>query len=283
MPPLLPHTAVTVRVPATSANLGPGFDCLGLALNVFNDLTVRCGPGIERTTITVEGEGAAELMALAPASNLVVRGLALAFKEAGFTDVPPVALHLVNRIPIGAGLGSSSAAIVAGILAGLALTGTSLAVEREERMLQLAATIEGHVDNLAPCIYGGFQIGVHTGNPSAEAPSGRWYTTAVSVPQGLQAVLFVPALRQETEACRAILPPSVPRRDAVFNIGRAALLVNAFATGHLEDLQIATQDALHQPIRAGIMPALLPCIAAAIGAGEPLIVPRDSCRVPPFA
>jgi homoserine kinase len=152
----------------------------------------------------VEGEGAAGLPR--DGTNLVVRGLDLAFKEAGYAVTPPLHYKLVNRIPVGGGLGSSSAAIVAGLLAGLALTGHAVAVENEEKALQLAATVEGHVDNLAPCIYGGLQIGVHTGQ--------RWYTTAVSVPTGLQCILFIPDKRQDTEGARAILPKEVKRTDA---------------------------------------------------------------------
>ena len=152
--PTLAHKRVVVRVPATSANLGPGFDCLGIALNLYNDLTVTVGvPAFE---MTCEGEGAADLPR--DASNLVVEGAKLAFRAAGFAEMPPLAFHLVNRIPVAAGLGSSSAAIVAGLLAGQVLTGTRLPVEREEAALQLASEVEGHVDNLAPCIYGGLQV-----------------------------------------------------------------------------------------------------------------------------
>jgi len=220
--------------------------------------------------MTCEGEGAGTLPL--DASNLVVRGARLAFIEAGYTSLgpgweglPPVSFRLVNRIPIAAGLGSSSAAIVAGLLAGLTLTGTTMNVENEERMLQLAATIEGHVDNLAPAIYGGMQIGIHTG--TAPGAPGRWYTTQVPVPPGLQCILFIPDQRQSTEGARAVLSPSLTREQAVFNIGRAAMLVNAFASGQLLDLALGTEDCLHQPPRAAIMPALAPVIAGARRAG----------------
>ena len=262
------RSSVTVRVCATSANMGAGFDCIGIALQLFNDLTLSSvlpdGSPVPAFAMTCVGEGSSGLP-LDP-SNLVARGARLAFLEAGYSSsgdgwegLPPVAFHLVNRIPIAAGLGSSSAAIVAGLLAGLTLTGTTMSVENEERMLQLAASVEGHVDNLAACIYGGMQIGVHTGQ--------RFFTSAVPIPPGLQCILFIPDQRQSTEGARAVLPPTVSRADAVYNIGRAALLVNAFATGALADLALATEDALHQPARAAIMPAMLPVIAAAREAG----------------
>jgi len=251
-------------------------------VNVFNDLRLSTvdslGCPVTAFRLTVEGEGSAELPT--GAGNLVVAGARLAFLEAGFSGggapggcsgwegFPPVHFHLTNRIPIGAGLGSSSAAIVAGLLAGLALTGHALAVGGEERLLQLAAGVEGHVDNLAPCLYGGAQIGVHTAPPGGGGGGGgRWYTTVLATPPGLQCVLFIPHARQSTEGARAVLPASVPRADAVFNIGRVALLVNALATGHLGDLRLACEDALHQPARAALMPALAPAIAAALAAG----------------
>lgn len=209
------------------------------------------------TLPSLQGEGATSLPR--DASNLVVSGCRLAFVEAGWADMPPLHFHLLNRIPIGAGLGSSSAAIVSGLLAGLTLLGTTLPVEGQEKALQLAATVEGHVDNLAPCIYGGLQVGVHTGS--------RWYTSSVNVPSGLQCILYIPDARQDTEGARAILPKVVPRADAVFNIGRVGLLINAFASGQLDDLALATEDALHQPARAKIMPALLPVVRAAKAAG----------------
>jgi threonine synthase len=249
------HRSVTVRVPATTANMGPGFDCVGMALNLFNELRIRTD--VEDTKWFIEGEGKDYLPR--DDSNLIVRGLKLAFREANIHTMPNLHFHILNRIPIGAGLGSSSAAIVSGLLAGLALTGIQLAVEREEKALQLASQIEGHVDNLAPCIYGGLQVGVYTEN--------RWYTTNINVPNGLQCIVFTPDVRQETEACRRILSPSLSRSEAIYNLGRVALLINCFASNNFDDLRIATEDALHQPQRETIMPALRPCINAALAAG----------------
>ncbi len=143
---------VHVRVPATSANMGPGFDCMGLALDVWNELTVeRC----DVFSMTVEGEGEGNIPL--DETNLVVVGLKAAFEDAG-KEIPTCKYHLKNNIPFCRGLGSSSAAIVAGLIAGLVLSGHELKVKGEESLLQLACKIEGHPDNVAPAIYGGLQI-----------------------------------------------------------------------------------------------------------------------------
>ncbi|XP_004345194.2 homoserine kinase [Capsaspora owczarzaki ATCC 30864] len=244
---------VVVRVPATTANMGPGFDCIGMALGIFNELIVERSDAFAMEII---GEGQAELPR--DASNLVVVGVEAAFRIAGKTT-PTLSYVLKNAIPFARGLGSSSAAIVAGLLAGLTLAGHELSVQQDEELLNIAADLEGHPDNVAPCIYGGLQIGVHTGR--------RWMSTRVSVPHGLQAVLFVPDTPMETATARAVLLPTIQRSEAVFNIGRAAMLVHAFNTGRLDKLQEATRDALHQPQRSGIMPVLFPVIDAAIAAG----------------
>jgi len=244
--------SVTIMVPATTANMGCGFDCLGLALDIWNELTVERS---EQFEIVVEGEGKEKIPT--DPTNLVCRGLKVAFDAAG-CEVPPLRYTLRNAIPFSRGLGSSSAAIVSGIIAGLVLCGHELPVSGEEGLLQLAAGIEGHPDNVAPAIYGGLQVGCF---------SGRWHTERVRIPHGLQCILFIPDFPSETSAARALLPETYSRQDCVFNISRAAMVINAFQTGNLDCLSYACEDKLHQPYRSAINPHLYPLIEAATKAG----------------
>uniref|UniRef100_K3WII8 Homoserine kinase n=1 Tax=Globisporangium ultimum (strain ATCC 200006 / CBS 805.95 / DAOM BR144) TaxID=431595 RepID=K3WII8_GLOUD len=255
-------TSVVVRVPATTANMGPGFDTIGMALDIWTEISVEILPpaadGSRRLVLTNEGEGAKELPT--DESNLVIVGLKAAYGAAGEELPKNLKIHCKNRIPFARGLGSSSAGIVGGIIAGLALSGMRLPVRGREELLQFASQIEGHPDNVAPAIYGGLQLGIHADN--------RWYSSRVQIPDGLQCVVFIPDTTGPTSVARAILPPKVDRKDAVFNIGRAAILVNAFRSGNLDELRYATQDMLHQPQRGEAQyPHLFPLIEAALAAG----------------
>uniref|UniRef100_A0A0G4FVA6 Homoserine kinase n=1 Tax=Chromera velia CCMP2878 TaxID=1169474 RepID=A0A0G4FVA6_9ALVE len=247
------RSKVTVRVPATTANMGSGFDCIGLALDIWNDLTVEKADKFEVVTV---GEGADRLPA--NATNLVVVGASKAFARAGI-EMPALKFTCVNRIPFARGLGSSSAAVVSGIIAGIVLTGQEMPVEGKEELLNFASEVEGHPDNVGPCIYGGLQVGIHTGD--------RWYSSRIRLVDGIQAIVFLPDTILETSTSRAAVPDEVPRKDAVFNIGRAAILANAFATGNLKELRYAMQDRLHQTYRGACVPHLNPLIEAATEAG----------------
>jgi len=244
---------VTVRVPATTANLGPGFDCAGLALDIWNEVTVERAATF---SLEIEGEGAEKLPRTR--GNLVCVGLERAFSAIG-KEVPVLRYHTINRIPFAKGMGSSSAAIVSGILAGLALAGFNLNVKGEEELLQIATDIEGHPDNVAPCIYGGFQLGIHNGS--------RWYTDRVTMPHGLMCVVFCPDHATETSAARDLLKEKVELKEAVFNCSRVCTLVAAFATNNLDWLRTATEDALHQPQRGSMHTHLMPLVRAALNAG----------------
>lgn len=240
---------ITVKVPATTANLGPGFDCLGMALDIWNSVQVEVGPsGFE-----VLGQGADTLRR--DDGNLVYRCIRLAFEQAG-QAMPGLRIACQNEIPLGRGLGSSSAAIVGGLMAGNELCGRPLS---QERLLELAARTEGHPDNVAPALLGGFQIVVREEH--------GLIACSVPVPAGLRAVLFIPDVPMPTDKARAILPGTISRHDAVYNIGRVALLVRAFSTGDLAHLAVATDDRLHQPARQAMFPAMKNIFRAALGAG----------------
>jgi homoserine kinase len=242
--------AFTVRVPATSANLGPGFDALGLALALAN--RVRVLPA-DRVVVTVEGEGAAVLQT--GPENLIYRALAAVAEHLGKSP-PSVRLECVNAIPLARGLGSSSAAIVAGLLAGNRLCGERLTAAQ---LLNLAVEIEGHPDNVTPALLGGVRVCVRA--------DGQVLQTPVRLARPLRTALFVPDFPMETEAARRLLPGTLSLADAVFNVGRAALLVAALANGDYALLREATRDRLHQPARAALFPAMSAFFAAALDAG----------------
>ena len=229
--------------------MGPGFDCLGMALDIWN--TVRVEPGASGLVVT--GEGKKDLSS--GASNLVYQSVQLALRESGpqTTD-----LHITceNKIPLGRGLGSSSAAVVGGLVAGNEIGGRRLS---QDKLLELAARTEGHPDNAAAALLGGCQVVVRDGD--------RHVTSRVPVPDDIHAVLFIPESPMPTDEARSLLPATVERGDAVYNIGRVALLVNALATGDFSHLAVATDDRLHQPARQTIFPAMKVIFRAAVGAG----------------
>lgn len=249
-----PRDSVTVRVPATSANIGPGYDCLGVAVDLWSEVTVERA---EKFEITAEGEGAEDMPR--DASNYLVVGCKAAFEAAG-KPLPVLKYHVVSRIPYARGLGSSSAAIVAGIVAGLVLAGHRLPCWGSESLLQIAAGIEGHPDNVAPVIYGGIQLGIHNGT--------RWVTERVPCPSGLQMVMFIPDFVGKTSDARNVLKNTITREEAAFNIGRAAFLVHSLCTNNLDNLKWGVQDKMHQPQRGEkLYKYLFPMIKAAENAG----------------
>jgi homoserine kinase len=234
---------VRVSVPATSANLGPGFDSLGLALGLRDELEAEViGTGLE---IAVDGAGAEDVPR--DESHLVVRAMRAAFAEMG---AEPAGLRLTchNVIPHARGLGSSSAAIVGGVsLARGLVAGGSLLMD-DDALFRLAARIEGHPDNVAPALHGGFVI-------SGEE-DGVFYAVGSSVDPRVSAVVFVPPTPVSTELARGLLPDRVPHADAAADAGRTALLVAALA-GQPEHLHRATRDYLHQEYRRPAMPESL--------------------------
>ncbi|GAA3947721.1 homoserine kinase [Actinomadura viridis] len=256
---------VTVRAPATSANLGPGFDSLGLALTLYDDVEVAVTSG--GLAIEVDGEGAE--VAGRGERHLIVQVLRRAFgllDELAGTDLgqpPGLRLRCANRIPHSRGLGSSSAAIVAGIVAARHLHPAGAALD-DAAALRLATEIEGHPDNVAPCLAGGLTI----------AWTGGTGPRSVRLePRIGQVTAFVPERRLATEQARGLLPGTVPHGDAAANAGRAALLIAALAEGLGTDVLLdATEDRLHQDYRAPAMPESAELVARLRGKGVPAVI-----------
>ncbi len=251
-------TTAEVTVPATSANLGPGFDALGLALDLRD--RVRAGVTDGPLRIDVEGEGADAVPR--DETHLVHRAMVLAFTTLGVAP-PRVSLHCRNAVPHGRGLGSSSAAIVAGLALGRALVADGPAAMDDARLLALATEMEGHPDNVAPAVLGGFTIAWRTGSGSRAV---RLEASPVVRP-----VLLVPPDPLETAVARGLLPAQVSHRDASANAGRAALLVAAL-TGRPDLLLDATEDRLHQRFRAPAMPQSLALVDRLRGDGVAAVV-----------
>lgn len=245
--------AVRVSVPATSANLGPGFDALGLALNLRDSLEAEVLP----KGLVVEVEGAGSSSVPRDATHLVVRAMYVAFDALG--ERPPgLRLSCRNVIPHARGLGSSSAAIVGGLALARALVDEGAERLDDNALFQLAARLEGHPDNVAPACFGGFVI---AGRDSSPAGDGDFYAVPSTVAAGISAVVLIPPDGVETEVARGLLPAEVSHSDAAANAGRAALLVAALS-GRPDQLVRATRDLLHQQFRRPAMPATIDLVDA---------------------
>lgn len=236
-----PSAEVTVTVPATSANLGPGFDALGLALALRDEVRVRLEPtSAPAVTVHVDGEGAGTVPR--DGSHLVVRAFHAAYDRLGLPR-EHLSMWCTNRVPHGRGLGSSAAAAVAGVLTAQVLAGTG---RDDDAALVVAGDLEGHPDNAAACLLGGLTI---AWNDEAGPRAVRAEPVA-----GLRATVLVPATELSTETARGLLPATVPHGDASHSAGRAALLVEAL-TRRPDLLLPATEDRLHQRYRSDAMPA----------------------------
>ena len=253
---------VTVRVPATSANLGPGFDCLGLALELRDEVVVQAGDPADGDAVEVRvtGEGAGAVPR--DPSHLVVRAVHAALDALGEPH-PPLSLWCTNRIPHGRGLGSSAAAVVAGLLAGRALVRDGAARLDDDAVLALATRMEGHPDNAAAALLGGLTL--------AWAEAGAVHAVRLEPRPDLRATIVIPDVELSTETARGLLPATVPHADAVHSAGRAALLVAAL-TGTAGLLLPATEDRLHQGYRAPAMPATDELVRALRAAGRAAVV-----------
>lgn len=241
---------IQVKIPATSANLGPGFDCLGMALQLYNIITIEVGRPFQ---ITLSGSYFDGIPA--DESNLVWQTMCQ-FWDLIHYPTPSVALTFENNIPPSRGLGSSSAAIVGGLVAANTLAGSPYSMLE---LLQVANTIEGHPDNVTPALYGGVTLSIPTDNGILPR--------VLSRATNLKAVVIIPNTRLNTNKARGILPPNVSRKNAVFNISHVGLLIEAFLREDYSLLKEGMRDALHQNQRAVLIPGLLQTLEAALQAG----------------
>jgi homoserine kinase len=261
---------VRVRVPATSANLGPGFDTLGLALELRDELEAEVVA--DGLLVEVSGYGAGQVPL--DERHLVVRAMRATFDRLG---KQPTGLRLAckNVIPHARGLGSSSAAIVAGVWLARELVAGGRLLLDDVALLDLAAQLEGHPDNVAPALLGGFVI-------SGQDADGAFWAVPAGVDPRISAVVFVPSSPVSTEAARGLLPAEVPHADAAANAGRTALLVAALA-GRPEQLLRATEDRLHQTYRRSAMPESLALVEALRADGVPAVISGAGPTVLAFA
>jgi homoserine kinase len=258
--PDTPGASCRVRVPATTANIGPGFDCLGLALDLWNEVSFRVeGEGV---AVTVEGPDPAGLPR--DETNLVARAFLRLCEEAGRAAPAGLSIHCDIRVPISSGLGSSSTAIVAGLLGANTLVGRPF---ERDGILELAADMEGHPDNVAAALLGGLTIVVQRQD--------TLLTKKILVPE-VHVALAVPDLPFSTNAARADLPTEVSMADAVFNLQRTPLVVEALRTGDYELLSQVMDDRLHQASRLKRIPGGRTAWLAAQNAGAAAVAVSGS-------
>jgi homoserine kinase len=241
---------VSVSVPGSSANLGPGYDALALALELRLRVSVSPAEEKGKSTLDVKGEGADRLRL--NDSNRFLAGLRAGARAAGRHDIDPLRIEMDNAIPLSRGLGSSAAATVAGLLVARELYG---APSSADELIDLATSVEGHPENAAASLLGGFVV----------CAAGR--ATRLEPPPDLRAVVFIPERKIATADMRAVLPATIPHQDAAHNAAATAAVVAAFATGDLSLLEAMYEDRLHQPYRAKAYPELPAMLEAARAAG----------------
>ncbi len=244
----------TVSVPATTANIGPGFDCLGAALSLHNQVTLTAlGEQDPPLTIQVTGRDAERVST--GADNLIYQAIAYFYQQYQ-QPIPPLKIEINVNVPLARGLGSSATAIVGGLVGANAVAGSPF---NPEQLLQMAIALEGHPDNVAPALLGGCQLAVSQGE--------QWELISLPWPEEFVPVVVIPDFELSTEAARAVLPNHYDRADAIFNASHLALLMQAFNQKRGDWLALALQDKIHQPYRQGLIPAYDQLQQAAIKAG----------------
>lgn len=242
---------VTIIIPATSANLGPGFDCLGLALGLYNRITFTA---VSTPNLTIEISGIDDAKLPTDESNLVYQSACHLFDQVGKR---PSGLNIVqeNNIPVGSGLGSSATAVLGGLLAANTFIEGDLS---QSDILAMATALEGHPDNVAPALFGGLVLGVMDGE--------KVHVEPLPIAQQ-QVAVILPDFALSTHAARAALPTQISRQDAVFNASRLGLLIRALETADYDKLSLAMQDKLHQPYRLPLISGMGQAFKAAYAAG----------------
>ena len=235
---------ITFKIPATSANIGSGFDSVGLALNLYNEIHIYENYNSKKIEFEIFGEGENEI---SKKDNMIYSAMKLVFKKLKSKPNKGYIIKCINRIPLSRGLGSSSAAIIGGLLCSNFSLGNKLKIEKD--ILNMAVQIEGHPDNVAPAILGGIVSGVVKKEEDFKY-------IKIKPPKNLKAIVSIPDFYLSTEIARNILPKEITRKDAIFNISRAALLTSALFSNRLDLLEIATEDKIHQDYRAKFIPNL---------------------------
>ncbi|MEG4247752.1 homoserine kinase [Microcoleus sp. Pol10D4] len=254
----MPETStVTVTVPATTANLGPGFDCIGAALSLYNRFQFsRLEPSAtEKLKITVTGQEAAKVKT--DDSNLAYQAFLKLYDRLNQSP-PPVAIHIDMQVPLARGLGSSATAIVGGLVGANELAGAPLS---QVEVMQLAIELEGHPDNVVPALLGGCRLA------ASNTPSGSWEICDIPWHPNIVPVVAIPDFELSTAEARKVLPADYSKADAIFNAAHLGLLVRALETGNENWLRCALQDKIHQPYRQSLIKGYEAVQQAALNAG----------------
>lgn len=247
---------VKVQVPGTTANCGSGFDAVGIACTIYNDLELTLTE-TSGFSLKVTGEGAGAI----PENerNIALQSIRMVLEKVG-QGYSGIHIKMHNRIPLARGLGSSAAAIVAGLVAANAATGNTLT---QQEIFDMATAMEGHPDNVAPAIFGGITVSIVSGdNQNKQAHCLRFMPD-----KPLNMIVAVPDFKLSTKAARQVLPQTFPLKDVVFNISRVALLIGALAQGEFQHIRYALEDKIHQPYREKLIPGMQNVFDAAIDSG----------------
>lgn len=247
---------VIVHVPATTANLGPGFDCLAMALDIWNEVSIE----LVGTTTNINIEGFGKDTLPRDESNLIIQSMQRVFQLTGCQPPAGISILCVNQIPLGSGLGSSAAAVLSGLLGANECCGNPLSIDQ---ILQLAVEMEGHPDNAAAALYGGLVVVGKTGNRLITYPLGMVQVGG----EPLQTAVVLPEFYLSTHQAREVLPEQIPLTDAVFNIGMSNLVVQALRDGDMALLGEVMQDRIHQSYRLKLIPGAEAAIQSAKNRG----------------